>query len=61
MMDSKHWMMHKRMMGVKMLVLGALILANMYWGILNWVAFIGGVLALWGLIELIMPGCKMCK
>ena len=37
MMDSKHWMMHKRMMGVKMLILGALILANMYWGILNWV------------------------
>ena len=59
--DSKHWMVHKKMMGAKMLILGILILANMYWGFLNWVAFIGGILVLWGLIELLMPGCKMCK
>jgi uncharacterized membrane protein HdeD (DUF308 family) len=61
MMDSKHWMMHKRWMGVKMFVLGALILANMYWAFLNWFAFLGGVLVLWGLVEMIMPGCKFCK
>jgi uncharacterized membrane protein HdeD (DUF308 family) len=60
-MDKKHWLMHKRWMGGKLLILGLLILANMYWGFLNWIAFIGIILGLWGLIELIMPGCKMCR
>ncbi len=60
-MDKKHWIMHKRMMGAKMLILGALVLVNVYWQFLNWVAFVGGIFVLWGLMELIMPGCKMCK
>jgi len=59
--DSKHWMMHKRWMGVKMLILGLLVLANIFWAQLYWGTFIGGVLVLWGLIEMLMPGCKMCK
>jgi len=62
-MDDKnmqeHWKMHKKMMGCKMLVLGALILANNYWGIVSWANFIGGVLAIAGVLKLIMScGCK---
>lgn len=58
--SSKHWMMHKKMMGGKMIVLGLIILANMYFQILNWPWFIGSVLVLAGLAKLIMPACRRC-
>jgi uncharacterized membrane protein HdeD (DUF308 family) len=53
--DEMHGM-HK-MKGVGMLVLGFLILANVYWGLLNWAAFIGTLLVLGGLLKLLLP-CK---
>ncbi len=59
--DKKHWMVHKRMMAGKMIALGALVIANAYWGILNWSWFIGGILVLAGLSKLIMPSCRHCK
>jgi uncharacterized membrane protein HdeD (DUF308 family) len=59
--SSKHWMMHKKMMGGKMIVLGLLIIANAYFGIFNWPWFIGGVLVLAGILKLAMPACKRCR
>jgi len=58
-MDEEHWKMHKKMMGCKMLVLGILVLANTYWNVVNWANFIGGILAIAGILKLIRP-CK-CK
>lgn len=47
--------------GIKMLVIGLLILAQAYWTIVpNWAYFIGAIIALKGIKTLIMPGCK-CK
>jgi uncharacterized membrane protein HdeD (DUF308 family) len=46
--------MHK-MMGWKMLVLGVLVLANNYWNVVSWVNFIGGILAIAGILKLIVP------
>jgi uncharacterized membrane protein HdeD (DUF308 family) len=60
-MSKKHWMMHKRMMGGKMIILGALVFANFFWVFLNWPLFIGGVLVLAGLLKLAMPCCKHCR
>lgn len=48
------WKMHKKMMGVKMLILGALVLGNVYWPMLTWPAFIGWILVLAGLFKLSM-------
>lgn len=59
-MNKKHWMMHKRMKAVKLLILGILVLANWYFGLLNWAFFIGLLAVLAGLVMLIMPGCKHC-
>ena len=47
--------MHKKCMGWKMLVLGLLVLANSNWNIVNWATFIGGIIAIAGLLKLIMP------
>jgi len=58
--SAKHWMMHKKIMGGKMIILGALIVANAYWGLLNWPWFIGGVLVLAGIAKLAMPSCRHC-
>jgi hypothetical protein len=44
-----------RMKAAGMLVLGALVLINWYWGLLNWSVFIGGLLVLGGLLKLAMP------
>ncbi|VVB83026.1 Uncharacterised protein [uncultured archaeon] len=41
--------------GVAMLVLGVLILINVYWPMLTWWAFVGWVFALGGLLKLLMP------
>jgi len=51
-MDEKHWKMHKRCMGWKMLVLGLLVLANSYWNVVSWANFIGIVLAAAGIFKL---------
>ena len=53
------WRMHKKMMGCKMLVLGLLVLANSYWNVVDWVTFIGGILAIAGLLKLLVP-MNMC-
>ncbi len=37
------------------LVVGLLVIANAYWGFLTWDYFIGGLLALFGLIKLLIP------
>ena len=57
---QEHWKMHKKMMGCKMLVLGALILANTYWNVVSWANFIGGILVIAGLVKLVKP-CNCCK
>lgn len=57
---DEHWKMHKKMMGCKMLVLGALVLANAYWNIFNWANFIGWILVIAGLVKLVGYSCK-CK
>ena len=58
--DKKHWMMHKRMKGVMMLVVGVLVLVNVYWQFLDWATFVGVLLVLGGLMKLAMPGCRKC-
>jgi uncharacterized membrane protein HdeD (DUF308 family) len=55
----EYWAMHKKMMGCKMLVLGALVLANSYWNVVSWTNFIGIVLAVAGIAKLV--GCGKCK
>jgi len=55
MYDEMHGM-HK-MKGVVMTVLGLLVLANVYLGLLTWAGFIGVLLVLGGLLKLLMP-CK---
>jgi uncharacterized membrane protein HdeD (DUF308 family) len=56
---QEHWKMHKKMMGCKMLVLGALVLANTYWSVVNWANFIGIVLVVAGILKLVKPcNCK---
>jgi len=47
--------MHKKMMGCKMLVIGALILANNYLKIVSWTEFLGGLLVIAGVCKLLMP------
>ena len=58
---KEHWRMHKKMMGCKMLVLGLLVLANSYWNVVDWVTFIGGILAIAGLLKLLVPMHACCK
>ena len=53
---NKEYMKHK---GAIMLILGALILTNIYWIKLGWGAFVGGVFVLGGLVKM-LHGCK-CK
>jgi len=57
---QEHWKMHKKWMGWKMLVLGALVLANAKWNTLSWPNFIGTIVILAGLSKLMMS-CKSCK
>ncbi len=47
------WGMHKMMMGWKILILGALILINVYWPFMDWAQFVGWVLVLAGVVKLI--------
>ncbi len=58
-MDKKHMGRHMKHKGATMIVLGGLILLNVYWINLGWATFIGGVLILGGLAKLIHHGaCK---
>ena len=54
MAKMKDMCMHKQM-GGGMLVLGVLILINVYWPMLTWAAFIGWVAVLGGIAKLLMP------
>ena len=46
--------------GIKMFILGVLILLNAYFNVVSWAVFIGAVLALKGLISMIWSKCS-CK
>jgi uncharacterized membrane protein HdeD (DUF308 family) len=46
--------MHKAK-GAGMLILGALILVNVYWPFADWGAFIGWILVLVGILKMLMP------
>ena len=41
--------------GFAMLVLGALILGNIYWFMMSWPVFIGWLFVLTGVLEMLMP------
>ncbi len=58
-MNKKHMGMHMKHKGGIMIVLGGLILANVYWINLGWATFVGGVFVLGGLVKL-MHTCR-CK
>ena len=49
---------HHKCIGVCMLIVGVLILINAYFGLVNWGIFIGGIVALKGLIMLVKPCCS---
>ena len=53
MMNDTGCSMHKGW-GIKMLILGLLILANEYWKVMGWLYFIGLIIALKGLLIMIM-------
>ncbi len=57
-MDKKRAMSsmkgHDMYVGVPILILGALILSNVYWQLFSWPAFVGWVLLLAGFLKLIM-------
>ncbi len=55
-MNKKHMGMHMKHKGAMMVVLGALILLNVYWLELTWGAFVGGILVLGGLAKMIFMG-----
>ena len=48
-------------LGLKIFILGILILLNAYMAWFSWAVFIGGVIALKGLIHMLMPNCPHCK
>ena len=56
-MDKKHMSMHMKHKGAMMLVLGGLILLNVYLMKLGWGVFVGGVFVLGGLVKM-LHGCK---
>ena len=55
-MDKMH-KMHK-CMGMKIVILGVLIILNAYYKWFDWAVFTGGILVIAGLIKLIMPCMK---
>ena len=50
-----------RCMGAKMLVLGVLILLNTIYSWLSWGVFVGGIIAIIGLVHLICGCCPSCN
>lgn len=58
MMDEGMMKKHMKMHAWKMLILGLLVLANVYWLMVNWFSFVGIILVLAGLMKMFMPcGC----
>jgi len=53
-MCSKCW-------GLMKLVLGLLILGNVYYLKWDWFTFIGSLLVLMGLVKMVKPACPHCK
>ena len=58
MMDDSMIKKHMKWHGAKMLILGLLVLANVYWPTVDWFTFVGIILVLGGLMKLMMPCCK---
>ncbi len=52
---AKKEMMWHTSKGIGMLVLGILILINVYWPYLSWGAFVGAVFAIIGFLKLVIP------
>jgi len=48
-------------LGMKKLILGVLILLNAYLAWVNWAVFVGGIIALAGLLKMLWPNCPHCK
>ncbi len=55
--EDVHAAFHKRK-SLVMLVVGILILLNTIYGLLSWGVFVGGIIALLGLLGLVHPKCK---
>ena len=47
-----------RCMGVKKVLLGALVLLNVSYAWLDWASFVGWLLVLIGFVKLLMPVCR---
>ncbi|MEK6946120.1 MAG: hypothetical protein AABX32_00785 [Nanoarchaeota archaeon] len=48
-------------MGGKLIVVGAIVIANQYWSIVGWWYLLGALLVLKGVVKLAMPGgCGHC-
>lgn len=58
MMNDEMWKKHMKWHGWKMLILGLLVLANVYWPTVDWITFVGIILVVGGLMKLMMPCCK---
>ena len=55
--EVSHAAFHKHK-GLVMLVVGILILLNAIYGWFSWGVFVGGIIALLGLLRLVHPKCK---
>jgi len=58
---QEHWKMHKKCMGWKMLIIGALVLVNSYWPVFSWPNFIGWILVICGIMKLSKQPMCSCK
>lgn len=52
------WAMHAKWMGVKMLIVGILVIWNTYRPFMDWVGLLGVLLVVGGLCKIAMPCCK---
>ena len=50
-----------RCRALKVLILGILILLNAYLAVVNWAVFVGGIIAIAGIVKLIWTHCSHCK
>ena len=48
-------------MGTKLIVLGVLIILNSAYGWFDWAVFIGGIIAIFGLVHVLLPVCPCSK
>lgn len=54
-MDFEKFVKYNKHKGMRMLILGLLVLANAYWSIVGWEWFAGIILVLAGLYKFLMP------